>query len=128
MPGNFRRFIPNSGSGYTFCFTSAATTVVGTLTEYHPVGTNFDVEISSPSFSTLHEDCNDQPSRSVMVFSPRDDLASGFGAGCATRNCENSSRTTAASVVQCFFMVPFGSSNSAKHSYHALLIRFNSGI
>src|SRR5215470_30253 len=68
MPGNLRRFIPNSGSGYTFCFTNAATTVVGTLTEYHPSDWNRGAERTSPGLSTLQEDCMVQPSFSSMTF------------------------------------------------------------
>src|SRR5581483_5916402 len=52
-----------------FCFTSAATTVVGTLTVYHPLGENCGVEISSPAFSTLQEDCRVHPSRRVNTGS-----------------------------------------------------------
>src|SRR5689334_4059217 len=62
-PGNFRRFIPKSGSGYFLSFTSAETTVVGAVTEYHVASENAGVEICSPGFSTLHDDSIRHPSR-----------------------------------------------------------------
>src|SRR5437868_58561 len=68
-PGRDRRFIPKNGSGYTFCFTNAANTVVGTLAAYQSFGWNAGVERVSPFSATLHEDCRRQPSRRKRVAS-----------------------------------------------------------
>ena len=68
-PGMERRFMPKAGSGYTFCFTRAATTVVGTVTAYHPVGWKRGVESTSPRCCTLAEDCSVHPSRKESLDS-----------------------------------------------------------
>src|SRR5579864_7686921 len=57
------------GSGRILSFTSAATTVVGTVTSCHPLGTNCVVEITSPLASTLAEVCRVQPERRASLFS-----------------------------------------------------------
>ena len=79
---------------------SVPTTVVGTLTVYHPVCENFGVEMTSPGFSTLHEGCSDQPSRSASPISGTGEEAAGFRVGlggciCAKPICEirNKART-----------------------------------
>src|SRR5574337_112031 len=61
--------MPKSGSGKTLCATSAATTVVGTVTGYQSLGWNFGVEIRSPVSGTLAEDCRLQPLRSGSTVS-----------------------------------------------------------
>src|SRR5579864_9340787 len=62
MPGYWRRFVPKRGSGKVLSFTSAATTVVGTVASCQPLGTNFGVEMISPLAFTLVEVCSVQPS------------------------------------------------------------------
>ncbi len=52
-----------NGSGRVLSFTRAATTVVGTVTSCHPLGTKAGVEMISPLASTLAEDCSVQWSR-----------------------------------------------------------------
>src|SRR5712692_6365668 len=90
-PGSVRRFMPKYGSGYTLCLTSAATTVVGIVTVYHPLGWNWEVERTAPFCSTLHEDCSAHPSA-------RESLASGcerrvFGC-CANMKVEKRTSVT----------------------------------
>src|SRR5437868_11234259 len=81
-----RRFMPNSGSGYSFSFTRAATTVVGTVTLCHPAGWKREAEITSPPCGTLAEDCSVQPSR-------KESFDSGWewrtGDCCADRRVQN---------------------------------------
>src|SRR6202035_1552558 len=61
-PGKSRRVMPKRGSGSVLSLTSAATTVVGTLTARHPLGENCCVEMTSPFASTLADVCSVQPS------------------------------------------------------------------
>src|SRR5208282_2072971 len=71
-PANCRRFIAKNGSGRVLSFTSAATTVAGTVTLCQPSGAKFMLEMTSPLASTLTEDWSLQSSRraSFSVFCP----------------------------------------------------------
>ena len=69
---NSRRFMPKNGSGRALSFTSAATTVVGTVASCHPLGENCGVEMTSPLASTLAEVCSVQPSCRTRRFSGED--------------------------------------------------------
>src|SRR6202167_1198533 len=62
-PANWRRFMAKNGSGRVLSFTSAATTVVGTVASCHPCGTKAEVAMVSPLASILVEDCSVQWSR-----------------------------------------------------------------
>src|SRR6266567_3772643 len=70
--------MPNRGSGKVLSFTSAATTVVGTVAACHPLGTNRALEMTSPLASTLADVCRDHPSRSASLVS----MARFIGAAC----------------------------------------------
>src|SRR5215813_11822294 len=70
-----------NGSGKVLSFTSAATTVVGTVTSCHPFGANPGVEMASPLASTLAEVCRVQPEFRVSLFS------AGWVAGAAVFCC-----------------------------------------
>src|ERR1700680_1602184 len=64
--------MPKRGSGSVLSFTSAATTVVGTLTACHPLVENSGVEMTSPLASTLADVCSVHPScRASFVSSVR---------------------------------------------------------
>src|SRR5580704_12653349 len=86
IPGSLRRFMPKYGSGRCLALTSAATTVVGTVTAYQPCGRNLSVETTSPGESTLYSDCSVQPSLRTSLDCER--LVAGC---CATASAEPNS-------------------------------------
>src|SRR5208282_2206239 len=55
--------MPKKGSGNVLSFTSAATTVVGTVALCQPFGEKSSAEIVAPLASTFVEDCRDHESR-----------------------------------------------------------------
>src|SRR5579859_363439 len=126
--------MPKSGLGYTFCCTSAATTVEGTLTVYHPVGANLDDEMISPGLSTLQDDCSDQPSRKASPISGTGEAEERLGEVFVACVCDKPSceirRTTRMENENriCFIRPLLYGNDSAQHSYHALLTRFNRRI
>src|SRR3954470_22539046 len=68
------------GSGEAFFLTSGATTVVGTVAGYQPLGLNLGVERTSPPSVTLVEDCRDQPAASGRRVSGAPRAAQAAGA------------------------------------------------
>ena len=65
LPATTASSCRRSGRDTPCAWPAPATTVVGTLTPYHPLVWNLGVEIISPFASTLHEDCSVQPSLSA---------------------------------------------------------------
>src|ERR1700685_191734 len=67
--------MPGKGSGRVLSFTSAATTVVGTVISCQSLAENSGVEMTSPETSTLLEDCRSQPSRRGCLSAVLDSCA-----------------------------------------------------
>src|SRR5665811_1324889 len=132
--------MPKRGSAKVLSFTSAATTVVGTVASCHPLGTNCAVEMTSPLASTLAEVCRDQPA-------PRVTLASAACFICAVswakrnearRNWVRTKREIASRLLEfmtllinggsCLWSVRGKFAKCPREWITFILIRFNSGV
>jgi hypothetical protein len=144
--------MPKRGSGKVLSLTSAATTVVGTVTSCHPLGENCGVEMTSPLASTLAEVCRDQPWRRVSLPPAARSNASVLPwtlagmAGCvlswaksdeARRNRARTTKMTAICLPEFMVLlsiagrVSWGSSGAQKcpgEWITLILIRFNNGV